>query len=135
GVCRHAAAAAHRVDLRAPGPHRTYSRTTGAHVRALQHSGVTQLYRLIAELFPPRDRASLLLMVHAAIREGVIERALGDYLQAGLDLPELRLRNAMVPRVDVVAVPDDCSAADAARRMAESGRKRLPVYHGSIDHP
>lgn len=74
-------------------------------------------------------------MVHAAIREGVIQRAQGDYLQAGLDLPELRLRNAMVPRVDVVAVPDDCSAADAARRMVESGRKRLPVYHASIDHP
>jgi CBS domain containing-hemolysin-like protein len=63
-------------------------------------------------------------MVHAAIRRGVVQRDLGEYLQAALELPELRLRNAMVPRVDVVAVPDDCSAADAARRMAAATREQ-----------
>jgi CBS domain containing-hemolysin-like protein len=94
---------------------------------------VTQLYWLIAELFPPRDRASLLLMLHAAARAGVVQRDLAEYMQAALELPELRLRNAMVPRV--VAVPDYCSAADAAQRMAESGRKRLPVYNATIDQP
>jgi Mg2+/Co2+ transporter CorC/osmotically-inducible protein OsmY len=96
---------------------------------------VTLLYRVVAELFPPRDRASLLLVLHAAIRAGVVSRDLGEYLKAALDLPELRLRNAMVPRVDVIAVPDDCPTADVAKRMAEHGRKRLPVYHGTIDAP
>src|SRR5207244_1115536 len=56
-------------------------------------------------------------------------------VQAALHLPGLRLRAVMVPRVDVVAIPAECSAVDAAQRMAESGRKRLPVYRGTIDHP
>jgi Mg2+/Co2+ transporter CorC/osmotically-inducible protein OsmY/sporulation protein YlmC with PRC-barrel domain len=96
---------------------------------------VTLLNRVIAEVAPPRDRAALTTLLRSATRTGAIPRELGECLIAALDLPDLRLRHAMVPRVDVVAVPDECHAVDAARCMAEHGRKRLPVYHGTIDQP
>src|ERR1700730_6848428 len=96
---------------------------------------VTRLYRALATTRPPRDRAALLAVLQAAIRAGAVPRDVGNWLKATLELPDLRLRNAMVPRVDVVAVAEDTSAADGARLMAERGRRRLPVYRGTLDHP
>src|ERR1700680_2917143 len=96
---------------------------------------VTRLYRGRATTGPPRDRAALLAVLQAAIRAGAVPRDVGNWLKATLELPDLRLRNAMVPRVDVVAVAEDTSAADGARLMAERGRRRLPVFRGTLDHP
>jgi Mg2+/Co2+ transporter CorC/osmotically-inducible protein OsmY len=79
------------------------------------------------------DRRSLAILVHRAIRTGAIPRDLGVYLEAALELPDLRLSNAMVPRADLVAVTEECSAADAARQMAQHGRRRVPVYRDTID--
>jgi Mg2+/Co2+ transporter CorC/osmotically-inducible protein OsmY/sporulation protein YlmC with PRC-barrel domain len=93
------------------------------------------LYRLVAQLQPPPDAQTVNLLLQAAARVGAIPRPVGDYLQAALQLPELRLHDVMVPRVDVVAISEQSSVVDAARRMAESGRKRLPVYRDTIDQP
>src|SRR5438132_2782978 len=90
---------------------------------------------MLVQLQPPADAATVNVVLRAAVRAGAIPRPVGEYAQAALHLPALRLRDVMVPRVDVVAIPQDCSAVDAVHQMAESGRKRLPVYRGTIDHP
>jgi len=46
---------------------------------------------------------------------------------------EATVEDAMVPLIQVVAVPDTATVAEAARRMAESGHSRLPVYTERID--
>jgi Mg2+/Co2+ transporter CorC/osmotically-inducible protein OsmY len=74
-------------------------------------------------------------LLRAAVRTGVVSGELAEYLIAGLEMPELQLRDAMVPRVDVIAVVEDTAAADAARTMGEHGRKRVPVYRATIDQP
>jgi Mg2+/Co2+ transporter CorC/osmotically-inducible protein OsmY len=84
---------------------------------------------------PPRDIASVAAMVSAAIRTGAVPLQVGESLEATLKLSELRLRDVMVPRVDVRAVPDDCPLREAMREMAESGHTRLPVFRGTLDHP
>ncbi len=94
-----------------------------------------EVYRTLATISPPRDRGALLVVLEAAARAGVIPRDLGNWLKAIVELPDLRLRNAMVPRVDVVAIPEESSVTDAARLMAEHGRRRLPVFRGTIDQP
>jgi magnesium and cobalt transporter len=96
---------------------------------------VKLLYRYIADVAPPRDRTSLAMLVRAAVRRGALPRDVGECVIAALDLPDLQLRHVMVPRVDVVAVAENCPAVEAAQRMAEQGRKRLPVYRESIDEP
>src|ERR1700681_1217998 len=96
---------------------------------------VTRLYRALATTRPPRDRAALLAVSEPAIRAGAVSRDVGNWLKATLELPDLRLRNAMVPRVDAVAVAEETSAADAARLMAEHGRPRVPVFRGTLDQP
>ena len=90
---------------------------------------------MLARLFPPRDGASLHALVRAAVGTGAVPPDLLEYLEATLSLPELTLRDVMVPRVDVVAVSENCSAREAARQMAACGHTRAPVYRDSPDRP
>lgn len=46
---------------------------------------------------------------------------------------EATVEDAMVPLIQVVAVAETATVAEAARRMAESGHSRLPVYAHRID--
>jgi Mg2+/Co2+ transporter CorC/osmotically-inducible protein OsmY len=113
--------------------------STGGVLASFSHGSCAQRCMLTPSMttssVDARTRARLTSQLRAATRDGTIPRQLAEWLIAALDVPDLRLRNAMVPRVDVMAVADDCPAADAARQMAEQGRTRLPVYHGSIDQP
>jgi len=46
---------------------------------------------------------------------------------------EATVEDAMVPLIQVIAVSEAASVAEAARRMAESGHSRLPVYSDRVD--
>ena len=92
-----------------------------------------QAYRALAAFSPPRDRGVLGSLVRSATRAGALPADLARLLQSALELPDLRVRDAMVPRVDVVAVPESCELAESARQMAQHGRRRLPVFHDTID--
>ncbi|MBQ4278716.1 MAG: HlyC/CorC family transporter [Rikenellaceae bacterium] len=54
--------------------------------------------------------------------------------QNALDFSDLRVRDCMVPRIDVEAVPVDMPVAELTRRFSESQYSRIFVYHGSIDN-
>ena len=51
-----------------------------------------------------------------------------------LGLDESMAREAMVPRVDIVAVEADTPVAEVASRMLECGHSRLPVFADTIDN-
>lgn len=57
-----------------------------------------------------------------------------EMIEGILDLGETTVREIMVPLVDVVAVPEDATVAEAVTRIRESGHARLPVYRERIDH-
>ncbi|MDE2227529.1 MAG: HlyC/CorC family transporter [Alphaproteobacteria bacterium] len=50
-----------------------------------------------------------------------------------LRLHEVTAADIMVPRVDIVALPVDLLFAEAAKRMAEYGHSRLPLYRETLD--
>ena len=54
-------------------------------------------------------------------------------LVGALELTERRLREVLVPRRDVVALPDDLPVAEAMHRMVAAARVRAPVYRGDLD--
>jgi putative hemolysin len=54
-------------------------------------------------------------------------------LVGALELTERRLREVLVPRRDVVALPADLPVAEAVGRMAAAARVRAPVYRGDLD--
>ncbi len=61
-----------------------------------------------------------------------LERSL---LQNVLDVSEMRVVDAMVPRADIIALHEEVSLAETIRAFREAGHSRLPVYGESLDDP
>ncbi|MDD2479446.1 MAG: CBS domain-containing protein, partial [Victivallaceae bacterium] len=49
------------------------------------------------------------------------------------DLDDAQVREIMTPRVDLAALPNSATVAEAREKFIESGHSRIPVYHGTID--
>ena len=54
--------------------------------------------------------------------------------KAALRFSKKDLEDVMTPRVDVVAVPEDCTVGAALQLMTDSGFTRLPVYRENLDN-
>ncbi|MBR3122586.1 MAG: HlyC/CorC family transporter [Prevotella sp.] len=54
--------------------------------------------------------------------------------QNALDFGETRVRDCMIPRTEIVAVANDCSADDLRQKFIESGHSKILVYDDDIDH-
>jgi len=81
-----------------------------------------------------------------SLREAV-ERLIQQYRESGIAIDEqervmllnllafggLRVEDVMVPRADIVAVPETATLAEVIRVMSEAGHSRLPVYRDSLD--
>lgn len=105
---------------------RLLNASANATVRAV---GVTPQDEL-AQVHAPAD---LLLLLEESAEHGTLgeEHVL---LARALDLSQLDAQSAMVPRGDVVAVPAE-AGVDAVEAVArDTGRSRMPVYEGDLDH-
>jgi CBS domain containing-hemolysin-like protein len=78
-----------------------------------------------------QDELRLLLSSSAA--QGVLDPIEGELASRSLALGQLTVRDLMVPRTKVDALPADIGRAEAQRRMVGTGRPRLPVYKRTID--
>jgi CBS domain containing-hemolysin-like protein len=54
-------------------------------------------------------------------------------IESVVDFRKLIVREVMVPRVDLFALPAETSVKDAAKKIQEEGYSRTPVYKGTID--
>ena len=54
-------------------------------------------------------------------------------LSEAIEIGERRLRDVLVPRRDVVAVPAEASVAEAIGMLVETTHGRAPVYRGDLD--
>jgi CBS domain containing-hemolysin-like protein len=66
--------------------------------------------------------------------EGVIEQEDREMIQGILELKEAVLREILVPRPDIEALPADATIEDALARYREHGFSRMPVYEESLDN-
>jgi CBS domain containing-hemolysin-like protein len=57
-----------------------------------------------------------------------------DIIRRVLEFGDATVEDAMVPLIEVVAIEQGESCAQAVRRMEESGHSRLPIYDDRIDH-
>jgi CBS domain containing-hemolysin-like protein len=65
--------------------------------------------------------------------DGVIEEEEREMIDAILQLEERTARDIMVPRLDIVAVPQMAPLAEVVETIERAGHSRLPVYRDSID--
>lgn len=54
--------------------------------------------------------------------------------QNALDFPDVKVRDCMVPRTEINAVPYDCTADELQQKFVESGNSKILIYKEDIDH-
>ncbi len=67
-------------------------------------------------------------------QEGTVEPEEGEMLDSVMELGERTVRDIMVPRVDIVALPEDATLEQLLEVAVETGFSRIPIYADSIDH-
>jgi len=82
------------------------------------------------------DIEGLLETVVESENETVREKAENEFrlFQNALDFPDLRVRDCMVPRVDIEAADIETPIGALEERFVESQFSRIFIYDGSIDH-
>lgn len=68
-----------------------------------------------------------------ADEEAVRDEAEEAFIDAVVDFASTIVREVMVPRTDMVCLPDTATTAEAVQVIRESGLSRLPVYHETLD--
>jgi CBS domain containing-hemolysin-like protein len=76
----------------------------------------------------------LSLLVTESRAAGAIHPYPGRILGNVFRLGRTRVRDVMIPREDVTAVPSGIDPEDLLDLLRESGFTRVPVYEGSLDH-
>lgn len=75
----------------------------------------------------------LRLLVNVGEEEGVIEHEERAMIEGVIAFGDTLLREIMVPRVDIVAIPDDTPLDAALDVVVRHGHSRIPVYDETID--
>ncbi len=66
---------------------------------------------------------------------GPVEQAREKLMNAAENFYDLKVEDVMVPRAEIVAVPEDLTLAELTRTFMEAGHSRLPVYKETLDEP
>jgi CBS domain containing-hemolysin-like protein len=72
-------------------------------------------------------------MIEIGQEEGIFEKEETDLVQSALAFDDTPVSNILTPRVDIVAIPEDCSVPDALKTISEQGYSRIPVYRETVD--
>jgi putative hemolysin len=81
-----------------------------------------------------RSTEELQVMIQQAQDRGLLPAAEVKFIQAAMELHQVQVREVMVPRPDVHALPAEAGVEGTMRMFATTQRSRIPVYEGSLDH-
>src|SRR5688572_30612910 len=82
---------------------------------------------------PPTDEETLEELLREGELEGVGEAGEIAIISGVVQFGEKRVRDVMVPRSDIFALPESMPPAEIAARVAQSGYSRVPLYRDSLD--
>lgn len=105
-------------------------------VRFAVGSLVRALTAVVLRVAAPPERITreeLSMLVEATREEGHIPPQEGELIEEVMSLNETRVREVMVPRVDIVALPEKSTLGDLAEVFRRTRRTKIPVYSGDID--
>ncbi|MFZ0735584.1 MAG: hemolysin family protein [Candidatus Acidiferrales bacterium] len=81
-----------------------------------------------------RSAEELQVLIEQARERGLLQASELQFIQGTMELGRVQVREIMVPRPDIHALPADASLEDAMRMFATTQRSRIPVYEGTLDH-
>ncbi len=73
-------------------------------------------------------------IIEAGEEEGIVEPMELKMIEGVFDFGETVVREIMVPRIDIIAIPRQASIEDALNVFLQAGFTRLPVYDTSLDN-
>lgn len=65
--------------------------------------------------------------------EGTLAKEEREMLSSVIEIRDTEVGSLMTPRVEIAALPEDASVAEAFSLMAREGRSRLPIYRNDMD--
>jgi CBS domain containing-hemolysin-like protein len=74
------------------------------------------------------------VLVDEGADHGAIMEEEKEMIHSVMDLQSRQVREIMVPRINIVALPETVGRADLIAKLVESGYTRIPVYRDSIDN-
>ena len=74
-------------------------------------------------------------LVREGAAQGIFERTEEELVHNVFEFADTTVREVMVPRPRIEGIEATTPAADVARRVAEIGHSRVPVYRDDIAHP
>lgn len=96
------------------------------------------LQRFLADRLSVEDDGAmeeeLLTMVDEAEHEGDLGADESELIRSAIEFYDIDAGDILTPRVDVEAIEMNASSEEVARRFAETGFSRLPVYNETIDN-
>jgi CBS domain containing-hemolysin-like protein len=90
--------------------------------------------RLESEMHGVHSPEEIRFMLMASRKAGVLAQEEEELLSGVFDFGDRRVREVMLPRVDIKALPRDAKMADAIALFVKDGHSRYPVYDGSLDN-
>ena len=76
----------------------------------------------------------LKMLVSVGEEEGVIEEEEREMIHGIFEMGDMRVRELMVPRTDLVAIEVNEPVEKAVDLVTKHGHTRIPVYEGDLDH-
>ena len=99
--------------------------------RVVRWLGVTAL---AAGHTVPHSAEELQVQIRQAGEHGLLDPREERVILGALELRQLRVRDIMIPRPDVHALPVEAAFDETLALFARTQRSRLPVYESSLDH-
>jgi magnesium and cobalt transporter len=75
----------------------------------------------------PRDREELKNLLNESLQHGVLDADVLAMMEGAIEVSEMQVRDAMVPRSQMVVIPRDGKLLDFLPQILESGHSRFPV--------
>jgi putative hemolysin len=89
---------------------------------------------LVAGHTIPHSAEELQVQIRQAGEHGLLDPGEERVILGALDLREIRVRDIMIPRPDVHALPVEAGFEETLALFTKTQRSRLPVYESNLDH-
>ena len=126
-----------RLALAVAPPLQLFSRVTGLFVSLVERTsaGVSRLLGLKMDHSQQGYTAEeLKLLFSVSKREGRLARFQEQMLSRAVDFPDVTVREVMVPRQEMVALPSDAGLDQVIDCIARHQHSRVPIYEDSPEH-
>jgi CBS domain containing-hemolysin-like protein len=106
-------------------------------IRMLDWAG-TKTVRLFG-LRPTGDHGSsytedeIRQLIRISEESGHVNKEESTLINKVFEFSETTVKEAMIPRTEIIALPETCTLADISNSFRDSGFSRLPVYRNSLD--